>query len=320
MKNKKQLKILVTGCAGFIGSNLVQQLLEQNHFVLGIDHLSDYYDPVIKIKNISPYFKDKNFKFLVKNIQEKDKIEKIIAKYKINTIIHLAARAGVRASIDEPLKFRDTNVFGTVNLLELARQYHIQQFIFASSSSVYGNNKKVPFREDDPTDKPISPYASSKKSCENYCYTYNYLFQIPTIILRFFNVYGPHNRPDMAHYKFTKAILEGKAISKYGDGTTSRDYTYVDDIVEGIISCLDKNFKFEIINLGNNKPITLNKMISTLEKVIGKKAIIKQKPVPAGDVIRTYADISKAKKLLAWGPKTSYEEGVKKMLEWYKNK
>ncbi len=319
MENKK-LNILVTGCAGFIGSNLCNQLLKEGHFVLGIDHLSDYYDPIIKINNISEHFNNPNFKFLVKNVKEKEKIEKIIKEHEIDTIIHLAARAGVRASIDEPLKFKDTNITGTVNLLELARQYNIKQFIFASSSSVYGNNKKVPFSEEDHVEEPISPYATSKRACESYCFTYNHLFQIPTIILRFFNVYGPHNRPDMAHYKFTKAILEGKPIPKYGDGSTSRDYTYVDDIVQGIIACLDKDFNFEIFNLGNSTPVTLNEMISTLEKTLGKKAIIDQRPIPAGDVIHTYADNSKAKKLLNWEPKTPYAEGVKKMVEWYQNK
>jgi UDP-glucuronate 4-epimerase len=316
----KKLRILVTGCAGFIGSNLCDQLLKEGHFVLGIDHLSDYYDPIIKINNISHNFNNPNFKFLVKNIQEKQKLDIIMQEYEIDVIIHLAARAGVRASIDEPLKFKDTNITGTVNLLELARQHNVKQFIFASSSSVYGNNKKVPFSEEDHVEEPISPYATSKRACESYCYTYNHLFKLPTIVLRFFNVYGPRNRPDMAHYKFTKAILEEKAIPKYGDGTTSRDYTYVDDIVEGIISSLDKDFNFEIFNLGNSTPITLNEMISTLEKVLDKKAIINQKPMPQGDVTQTYADNSKAKKLLNWEPKTPYKEGVRKMVEWYKNK
>ena len=318
MTNKK-LKILVTGCAGFIGSNLCDKLLEQCHFVLGVDHLSDYYDPVIKINNISHNFKNSNFKFLIKNVKEKIKFDKIFKEYKFDVIIHLAARAGVGESIQKPLEFKDTNITGTLNLLELSKEHNIKQFIFASSSSVYGNNKNVPFNEKDHVEEPISPYATSKRACESYCYTYNYLFKLPTIILRFFNVYGPRNRPDMAHYKFTKAILEEKPITKYGNGNTSRDYTYVDDIVEGIIACLDKDFNFEIFNLGNSAPITLNQMIATLEKTLGKKAIIDQKPIPAGDLMRTYADISKAKKMLDWEPKTSYEEGVKKLVEWYKN-
>lgn len=318
-KASNKLNILVTGCAGFIGSNLCDKLLEQGHFVLGVDHLSDYYDPIIKINNIAHNFSHPDFKFLVKNVKEKEKFDKIFKKYKLNVIIHLAARAGVRESIEKPLEFKDTNISGTLNLLELAKQYNIKQFIFASSSSVYGNNKKIPFSEADHVEEPISPYATSKRACESYCYTYNYLFKLPVIILRFFNVYGPRNRPDMAHYKFTKAILEQKPITKYGDGSTSRDYTYIDDIIEGIIACLDKKFNFEIFNLGNHTPITLNKMIATLEKVIGKKAKIEQKLIPAGDVMRTYANISKAKKLLNWEPKTPYKQGVKKLVEWFKD-
>ncbi len=314
------MKILVTGGAGFIGSHLCDKLLDLGHQVVCIDHLSDYYSPVIKISNIKPNFDNPNFTFLVKNIQEKNKLEKIFQDNKFDAVIHLAARAGVRASLEDPLDFKDTNVSGTVNLLELSKIYGVKNFIFGSSSSVYGNNKKVPFSEDDQVEMPISPYATSKRACELYCYTYSYLCDLNISCLRFFSVFGPRNRPDMAHFLMTDAIFKGDEIKKFGDGSSSRDYTYIDDIVNGIIACLDKDHKFEIFNLGNSQTITLNQLIETLENAIGKKAIVNQLPMQPGDVDQTYADISKAKKLLNWEPKTSYQEGVNKLIDWYKTR
>jgi UDP-glucuronate 4-epimerase len=311
------MKILVTGGAGFIGSHLCDRLLNEGHTVICLDHLSDYYDPKIKIMNVFHNFNHPNFIFLVKNVVEKDKLEKIFQKYPIDVVIHLAARAGVRASLEEPLQFRDTNVVGTINLLELSKIYKVKQFIFGSSSSVYGDNTKIPFSEEDVVEYPLSPYATSKRACELYCYNYHYISKLNIVALRFFNVYGPRNRPDMAHFTFTRAINHGQPIKKYGDGSTSRDYTYVDDIVSGIVACLNKQFGWEIINLGNSHPITLNTLIATLEKNLNKKAVIKQEPLQLGDVERTYANIDKAKKLLNWQPETSYEEGVKKLVAWY---
>lgn len=313
------MKILVTGGAGFIGSHLCDRLLADGHFVICLDHLSDYYDPKIKINNVLHNFNNPNFVFLVKNVVEKDKLEKIFQKYEPDVVVHLAARAGVRASLEEPMQFKDTNVVGTINLLELAKIYKIKNFIFGSSSSVYGDNKKVPFSEEDLTDWPISPYATSKRACELYCYNYNYISGLNTTVLRFFNAYGPRNRPDMAHFTFTRDISQGTPIKKFGDGSSSRDYTYVEDIVDGIVKSLDKPLGFEIINLGNSHPITLNTMIETLEKALDKKAVIKEMPMQLGDVEKTYADISKAKKILGWEPKTPYEEGIKKLVAWYKN-
>jgi len=312
------MKILVTGGAGFIGSHLCDRLLKDDHFVLCADHLSDYYDPLIKLGNVQHNFSNPNFKFLIKNVKEKNKFDIIFNEYKFDLVIHLAARAGVRASIEETLEFRDNNISATVNLLELSKKYNVKNFIYASSSSVYGDNKKIPFNEDDRVDEPRSPYATTKRAAELYCYTYNHLCDLNTTVLRFFNVYGPRNRPDMAHFKFTKKIFEGEPIPKYGDGSTSRDYTYIDDIIEGVVACLDKQLGFEIINLGHNQPITLNEMIETLEKTISKKAKIDQKPIPKGDALRTYADISKAKKILNWQPTTPYKEGVEKLIDWYK--
>ena len=311
-------KILVTGGAGFIGSHVVDRLMQQGHQVVCLDHLSDYYSPEIKIQNIAHHFADKNFTFLVKNVVEKDKLEKIFQEHKFTTVIHLAARAGVRASIEDPLGFRDTNISGTINLLELAKSYGVNNFVLASSSSVYGNNEKVPFAETDPVDQPISPYAASKRACELYAYAYSRLCDLNITCLRFFTVIGPRNRPDMAHFKFLKAIAEETPITKYGDGSTSRDYTYIDDIVEGILASAAKNLKFEIINLGNAQRISLNQMIATLEQALGKKAKIKNLPLQTGDVNHTWADISKAKALLNWEPKTEYEEAVNQLVEWYK--
>jgi len=326
MQNKKQLNILVTGGAGFIGTNLTKTLLAKNNKVFCIDNLNTYYSPKIKENNIKQFFKsasgekdNPNYTFQKLDIKNLDDLKKLFSENNFDAVIHLAARAGVRASIKNPSNYIQTNIQGTLNLLECLKEKPNTKFIFASSSSVYGNITEVPFREDMNITAPVSPYAATKLSTEAICYTYHHLYGIKMAGLRFFTVYGPHNRPDMAHYKFTKAILEEKPITKYGDGTTSRDYTYVNDIVKGIIACINTDLNFEIFNLGNSTPITLNQMISTLEKILSKKAIINQKPIPAGDVNKTYANISKAKELLNWKPKTSYKKGVKKMVEWYKN-
>jgi len=312
------MKILVTGGAGFIGSHLCDRLLADGHFIVCADNLSDSYSSEIKLSNIEHNLNNPNFIFEKKDIIAKDLLEPLFKKHAFDAVIHLAARAGVRASLEEPLEFRDTNVVGTINLLELSKEYKVKNFIFGSSSSVYGNNKNAPFSETDRTDRPLSPYATSKKACELYCFNYHYICDLNVIILRFFNAYGPRNRPDMAHFTFTRDIDQKTPIKKFGDGSSSRDYTYVEDIVDGIAKALDKTLGFEIINLGNSHPIALNTMIATLEKTLGKKAVIKEMPMQLGDVEKTYADISKAKKILDWEPKTSYEEGVKKLVEWYK--
>lgn len=313
------MKILVTGGAGFIGSHLCDKLLKEGHFVVCLDNLSDYYDPKIKIANIEHNLENPNFIFEKNDITDYGELNAIFKKYSVNAIIHLAARAGVRASLENPFGFRETNVDGTINLLEGAKTNEINKFIFGSSSSVYGNNKKIPFYENDPVNEPISPYAASKQACELYCYAYNHNYGIKIAVLRFFNVFGPRNRPDMAHFTFTDAITKGDPIKKYGDGSTARDYTYIDDIVEGIIKTLNADFNFEIFNLGNSHPVSLNNMIKTLEKTLGKHALIEQLPDQPGDAAITFADNSKAKRLLNWEPKTPYEEGVKKLVEWYKS-
>ncbi|MBU1036416.1 NAD-dependent epimerase/dehydratase family protein [Patescibacteria group bacterium] len=305
------MKILITGGAGFIGSNLISKLLKQSYEIVVIDDLSTG-----KKENLTAYLP--KIEFIEGSILDKEKLERLFADYSLDLIIHLAAKAGVRASLENPTIFNEVNVLGTLNLLELSKKYKIKKFIFTSSSSVYGNNKKIPFSENDKIEMPISPYAASKRAGELYCFTYSHLFELNVTILRLFTVFGPNNRRDMAHFLMTDSIFKGKPIKKFGDGTTSRDYTYIDDITEGFLKCLGKNFKFEIFNLGNSHTISLNQLIETLENTIEKKAVIENLPLQAGDVQQTFADISKAKKLLDWQPKTSYQQGVKKLIEWYK--
>lgn len=310
-----QQSILLTGCAGFIGSHLLDRLLADGHKVIGVDDFNDFYSPSQKHKNIQRNLNNPNFKLIEKDICNLTMQQ--FSNVAIDCIVHLAARAGVRPSLKEPLLYEKTNVGGTLQMLELAKNLKTRNFIFGSSSSVYGNNTLTPFREDVPCDQPISPYATTKRSAELLCQTYNYLYKIPTTILRFFTVYGPRNRPDMAAYKFIDAIAKQKPISIYGENT-SRDYTFIDDIVSGIVSAIDHPFsKTEIINLGNSSPVTLKEFISVIEKVVGKKAILNYQPLPPGDVQTTYADITKARKLLKWQPKTDLLTGFTKLWQWY---
>jgi len=309
---------LVTGAAGFIGSHLCKKLLEKNDDILiGIDNFDPYYDPRIKRENIKQLQKNNRFIFYEEDVRNKDNLMNVFKKNKVDQIIHLAARAGVRPSIENPTIYEDVNIKGTLNLLEISKTYDIENFVFGSSSSVYGINKKIPFSENDSVDKPISPYAASKRSCELFCFTYHYLYELPVSCLRFFTVYGPCQRPEMAIHKFIRLIDNNKTIEMYGDGTTKRDYTYIDDIVDGIIKCLKKRFNFEIFNLGESKVVELRYLISLIEKELDKKAIIKQLPEQPGDVPITYADISKAQKMIEYKPKTTIEQGIKKTVQWY---
>ncbi|KKQ89806.1 MAG: CapI [Candidatus Curtissbacteria bacterium GW2011_GWC2_38_9] len=309
---------LVTGCAGFIGSHLVDRLLAEGFEVTGVDNFNDYYDPKIKEGNLKNALKSKAFELYKIDILDFGKLHEIFSKVKPQKVVHLAARAGVRPSIANPKLYAQVNVLGTVNMLKLAVDYNIEQFIFGSSSSVYGQSPRLPFTEDDPCDAIISPYGSSKRSAEFFVETFYRNFKLKTVILRLFTVYGPRGRPDMAPALFTKAILESKSINQFGDGSSSRDYTYVDDIVDGIVRAIDKNFDFEIINLGNNHPVRLTEFISTLEKVIGKKAKVNKLPIQQGDVEKTWAGIQKARNLLEWEPKTDILTGIKKYIRWLK--
>ncbi|MBT5022273.1 NAD-dependent epimerase/dehydratase family protein [Candidatus Woesearchaeota archaeon] len=311
------MRILVTGGAGFIGSHTCDELLKQNHKVMCLDNFNDYYNSDFKEENIAHNLNNPNFKLIRADITNYASLEQIFKQHSPEKIIHLAARAGVRPSIEDPFIYEQTNVRGTLNLLELSKIYSVKQFIFASSSSVYGCNEKVPFAESDHTRNPVSPYAATKKSGEVLCHTYSKLYKIPTTCLRFFTVYGPGGRPDMAPYMFTKLIYENKPIKKFGNGTTKRDYTFVSDIVQGIISSLDHEFKYEIFNLGNNHTVKLNYFIEIIEGLVGKKAVIDQHPMQPGDVPITYADLTKSKKLLGYNPTTSIEKGLKIFVDWF---
>ncbi len=313
------MSIVVTGCAGFIGSHTAEALLKKGKKVIGIDEVNDYYSVKQKEENLDILRQYKNFVFYKESITDYNAMKRIFEGHNPEVVINLAARAGVRASIDNPFKYYESNVRGVLTLLELSK-HRVKNFIHASSSSVYGNMDEVPFKEDDRTDRPLSPYAASKKAAEVLCYTYYHLYNLNTVCLRFFTVYGPRGRPDMAPFKFTKAIYEGKPIIRFGNGTSERDYTYVKDIVNGIVSCIDKNFGFEIINLGNNKPVKLNDFIATIERILGKKAKIIEKEMPKADVRITCADISKARRLLNYKPETSLEEGMKRFIDWFLNK
>lgn len=315
--NQVMTKILLTGGAGFIGSNLTRKLLELGNKVICLDNFDENYSPKIKERNIKPFLNNKNYKFYQKDILDFDGLKEIFTKEEPEKICHLAAKAGVRQSILTPKIYEEVNVGGTLNLLELAKNFRIENFVYASSSSVYGNLQKVPFSENDKTDTPLSPYAASKKAAEMFVSCYHHLYKLNCTILRFFTVYGPSGRPDMAPFLFTDEIFKGRPIKKFGDGTSKRDYTYVDDVVEGIISALNKNLSFEIINLGNNKPVFLNDFITLIEEKLGKKAVIENYPQQPGDVEITFADISKAQKLLGYNPKIKIEEGMGKFIDWY---
>lgn len=314
----------ITGGAGFIGSTLAQFLLEKGNSVVVIDNYNNYYAPKLKKKNISDLKKNKNknFQFYRCDIRNNAALDRIFRKHKFDFVVHLAAMAGVRPSIENPVLYQDVNGIGTQNILEAARANNVKKIIMASSSSVYGNCKEAPFREDMLVDYAISPYAATKKANEVMAHVYHKLFGMDIIMLRFFTVYGPKQRPDLAINKFTRMMLRNEEIPMFGDGTTSRDYTYIDDIVDGIYKSskyLEKNHDvYEIINLGSNNPISLMRMIQTIGKALGISPRINQLSMQPGDVEKTYADISKAKKLLGYEPKTSFEDGIAKFIEWYK--
>lgn len=309
--------VLVTGGAGFIGSHVCERLLAEGFYVVCVDEFNDFYNPSIKHQNISSCTHHKNFVLYEADIRDEKAMDLIMKKHACTYIIHLAARAGVRPSLENPLLYADVNINGTIILLERAKAYKVKGFVFASSSSVYGLNKKIPFSEDDAVNSQISPYGASKRAGELYCHGYHKLYGIPITCLRFFTVYGPRGRPDMAPYKFTRHIAEEKPIDQYGDGSSRRDYTFVTDIVEGIVAAMKKNYPFEIINLGNANPIALKDFIKIIEDKLGKRAVIQQKPMQAGDLPETYADVRKAERLLGFKPKVGIKEGMSMFIDWY---
>ena len=315
-------KYLITGGAGFIGSSLSEELIKEGNKVVAIDNFCDFYNPRIKENNIKELIKNPNFKLYRNDIRDRESVKRIFEENNIDIVMHLAAMAGVRPSIENPILYQEVNCMGTQNILEEMKAHNVKNLVMASSSSVYGNCKEVPFKENMIVDFAISPYAATKKANEVMTHVYHKLFDMNVIMLRFFTVYGPKQRPDLAINKFTRLMLEDKEIPMFGDGTTSRDYTYIDDIVDGIIrSCNyveNNNDVYEILNLGNSSPVSLKEMINTIGQAIGVEPKIKQLPMQPGDVDRTFADISKAKKLIGYNPKTSFKEGIENFVEWYK--
>lgn len=310
----------ITGGAGFIGSTLTEKLLKDGNKVVIIDNFCDYYDPKLKEENVKEFLNTENYKLYRGDIRNREDIKKIMDENKIDVVMHLAAMAGVRPSIENPILYQEVNGMGTQNILEEAKLHNIKNLVLASSSSVYGNCKTVPFTEDMQVDFAISPYAATKKANEVMAHVYHKLNNMNIIMLRFFTVYGPKQRPDLAINKFTRLMLNGEEIPMYGDGLTFRDYTYVDDIVDGICkSCdyvMNNENVYEILNIGSNNPISLKEMINTIGKVLNVEPKIKQLPMQPGDVDRTYACIDKAKKLLGYNPTISFEDGIKKFVEW----
>ena len=313
---------LITGGAGFIGSSLADDLLEKNNRVVVIDNFCDFYDPQIKENNIKNALKNDNYKLYRGDIRDKELLNKIFSENNIDIVVHLAAMAGVRPSIENPVLYQEVNCLGTQNILECMREKKIMNLVMASSSSVYGNSKTVPFKESDIVDFAISPYAATKKANEVMTHVYHKLYNMNVIMLRFFTVYGPRQRPDLAINKFTRLMLEGKKIPMFGDGSTSRDYTYIGDIVDGIERsvnyCLNNSNVYEILNLGNSSPVSLKEMINIIGKCLNVVPDIEELPMQPGDVDRTFACIDKAKDMIGYNPQTPFEEGIKKFVKWYR--
>jgi len=313
------MAVLVTGGAGFIGSHLIEHLVQEKRDVVCLDNFSPYYDPRIKRANLARLLRIREFPVYEADVRDRDACEPAFRDQRIEAVAHLAASVGVRHSVEEPASYEDVNCRGTINLLELARRHEVGKFVFGSTSSIYGATKRVPFVEDDPVACPISPYAASKRAAELFCYTYHHLHGLQVACVRFFTVYGPWGRPDMAVYKFTQLIDEGKPIPVYGDGTARRDYTYCKDIVQGVVKAVDTPVGYEIFNLGESRVVELNHMISLIEQGLGKKAKRQVLPEQPGDVPITYADLSKSRRLLGYGPKYPFEEGLRLFLEWYRH-
>ncbi len=312
------MKIVITGIAGFIGSHLGEKLISLGHEVIGIDNFDPFYPKKFKESNLAVLKASGKFSFYEADIRNKESIKEIFNTSSIDLVVHLAAKAGVRPSIEHISDYYEVNINGTVNLLECMRAANVSKLVFASSSSVYGNNEKVPFSESDFVDNPISPYAATKKSGELLCHVYSSLYGFDITCLRFFTVFGPRQRPDLAIHKFTRLIDHGKAIPFFGDGSTSRDYTYVEDIISGILCSIDRLKGYNVYNLGESRVIKLNELIIFIEKALNKKAILDKQPLQPGDVEKTFADISKAQRELGYNPQYDMETGIKQFIDWYK--
>ena len=312
--------ILVTGGAGFIGSHLCERLLTDGIKVICLDNFDTFYDPKIKIKNaevIAKKFPDL-FDLVTGDIRNPEQVKRLLQKNEVDFVAHLAARAGVRPSIADPFLYEDVNIRGTIVLLEACKERGIKNFIFASSSSVYGENQRVPFSEKDLDIQPISPYGATKRAGELVCYSYHHLYRMNIACLRIFTAYGPRQRPEMAIHKFTRLVYQGEKIPMYGDGSSRRDYTYIDDLIDGILGVIDHHKGFEIYNLGESETTSLKELIRLIEEALGKKAAIETMELQPGDVSVTYADITKAKRMLKYHPKVKMKEGIQRFVEWYK--
>ncbi len=313
------MNFLVTGGAGFIGSHLCERLLRAGHGVWAFDDLNPFYDVALKEQNLRDLqATGGSFTFVRGDITDPEAVAALFAGPRFDQLIHLAARAGVRPSLEQPALYQRVNVEGTVNLFEAARRAGLRKFIVASSSSVYGVNARVPFAESDPIFSAISPYAASKLACEALGHVYHHLYGLDVVMLRFFTVYGPRQRPDLAIHKFARLMTAGRPIPVYGDGTTARDYTYITDILEGVMACTEREFGYEIFNLGESQTVTLSRLIELLEQSLGVKAVIQREAPQPGDVPRTFADISKARARLGYAPKIRIEQGIPRFVEWFR--
>ncbi|MBU0640726.1 MAG: GDP-mannose 4,6-dehydratase [Planctomycetes bacterium] len=313
------MSVLVTGGAGFIGSHLCEALLDAGQEVVTLDNFDDFYDPALKRANLAACLESPRFKLVSGDIRDEVAVAALLQDEGVHAIIHLAAKAGVRPSIADPLSYQDVNVRGTAVLLEAARQHGVRKFVSASSSSVYGNNAKVPFAETDRVDFPISPYAATKRAGELLCHAYHHLFGIDITCLRFFTVYGPRQRPDLAIHKFARLIEAGQPIPVFGDGSMLRDHTFIADIISGVLRALERCAGYHIYNLGESRPISLNDLIAALERALGKRALLERLPPQAGDVERTYADVSLARAELGYEPQTRLEDGLRRFVTWLRS-
>ncbi|MEE9294285.1 MAG: GDP-mannose 4,6-dehydratase [Phycisphaerae bacterium] len=309
--------VLVTGGAGFIGSHLVERLLAMGDRVSIIDSFDEFYEPAAKRRNIEGALTHASCRLYESDIRDAPALESVWRREPIDVVVHLAARAGVRPSLANPALYADVNVVGTVKLLDAARKFGCGKFIFASSSSIYGNNSKTPFHEDDLVDHPISPYAATKKAAEMLCYTYHHLYDLPMTCLRFFTVYGPRCRPDLAIAKFTRLIDADKPIPMFGDGSMRRDFTYIDDIIDGVVRAIQRCEGYRVYNLGESRPIALRDMIDTIAKAMGKPPIIEPQPEQPGDVKITYADVERARRELGYNPTTQFADGIRRYVDWF---